>query len=117
MHLKFDPEPDIDPDSSNVYAWIERGPDFRRAKRSLNRFVRLATIFFLAWYGLYVVLGMFASDLMATPVFGTINIGLLLGLAQFISTFIITGLYVRFTNRKLAVLVAQVRVTDEGTAS
>jgi uncharacterized membrane protein (DUF485 family) len=60
---------------------------------------------------LYVVLGMFATGLMATPVFGTINVGLLFRLAQFLSTFAITGLYVRRSNRTLGGLVG--RIGDE----
>jgi uncharacterized membrane protein (DUF485 family) len=38
---------------------------------------------------------------MATPVWGNINAGLLIGLGQFLTTFVITGLYVRFANREL----------------
>jgi uncharacterized membrane protein (DUF485 family) len=60
-----------------------------------------------------VVLGMFATGLMATPVFGTINVGLLFGLAQFPSTFAITGLYVRFTIR-MSVLAAAEQIGDPG---
>ena len=59
------------------------------------------TAFFLVWYGLYVLLGAFAHDFMATKVFGNVNVGLLIGLGQFLSTFVITGLYVRFANREL----------------
>jgi uncharacterized membrane protein (DUF485 family) len=61
-----------------------------------------------------VVLGMFATGLMATPVFGTINVGLLFGLAQFLSTFAITGLYVRFTNRTLGGFVERIGDESEG---
>ncbi len=32
---------------------------------------------------------------------GDINLGLILGLLQFVTTFVITGLYVRFANRDL----------------
>ncbi len=45
------------------------------------------------------LLGAFAHDFMATKVFGNVNVGLLLGLGQFVTTFVITGLYVRFANR------------------
>jgi hypothetical protein len=65
---------------------------------------------------LYVVLGMFATGLMATPVFGTINVGLLFGLAQFPSTFAITGLYVRFTIR-MSVLAAAEQIGDPVSTS
>ena len=48
-----------------------------------------------------MLLGTYAHDFMATKVVGNINVGLLLGLAQFLTTFLITGLYVRFANREL----------------
>ena len=55
---------------------------------------------FLVWYFAYVLLSVFAHDFMATKVWGDINIGLLIGLGQFVSTFVITGIYVRWANRE-----------------
>jgi uncharacterized membrane protein (DUF485 family) len=51
---------------------------------------------------------------MATPVWGNVNIGLLIGLGQFLSTFVITGLYVRFANRDLDPRAAAIRNELEG---
>jgi uncharacterized membrane protein (DUF485 family) len=72
------------------------------------------TAFFLVWYGLYVALGAFAHDFMAIRVFGNINVGLLIGLGQFLTTFVITGLYVRFANRELDPRAAAIREELEG---
>ena len=47
------------------------------------------------------MLGAFAHDFMAIKVWGNITVGLLIGLAQFVTTFVITGIYVRFANRRL----------------
>jgi uncharacterized membrane protein (DUF485 family) len=79
----------------------------------LRRFVFPMTAFLL-WYGLYVLLGAFAHDFMATKVFGNVNVGLLIGLGQFVSTFVITGLYVRFANRELDPRAAAIREQFEG---
>ena len=49
------------------------------------------TAIFLIWYAAYVLLGAFAHDFMATRVWGDINVGLIIGLGQFVSTFLITG--------------------------
>ncbi|MDT5255454.1 MAG: hypothetical protein QOD10_534, partial [Mycobacterium sp.] len=65
----------------------------------------------------YVLLGAFAHDFMATKVFGNINVGLLIGLGQFLSTFVITGLYVRFANRELDPRAAAIRAELDGQAS
>ncbi|MDN5876904.1 MAG: DUF485 domain-containing protein, partial [Brevibacterium sp.] len=55
----------------------------------------------MAWYFLYVILSTYAHDFMATKVIGEINLGLVLGLLQFVTTFAITMFYVSFANRKL----------------
>jgi uncharacterized membrane protein (DUF485 family) len=64
---------------------------------------------FLAWYMLYVLLASYASAFMAIKLVGNINVGLVFGLLQFVSTFLITFLYVRFADRKLDPLSAQLR--------
>ena len=93
---------------------MQRSPEFQDLKYRLRRFVFPMTAFFLIWYALYVMLGAFAHDFMATPVWGNINVGLIFGLLQFVSTFVITGLYVRFANRVLDPRAAALRDTMEG---
>ena len=72
------------------------------------------TAVFLLWYFAYVLLGAFAHDFMATAVWGNINVGLLIGLGQFITTLLITGLYVRFANRELDPRAEAIRSELEG---
>jgi uncharacterized membrane protein (DUF485 family) len=57
----------------------------------------------------YVLLAAFAHDFMATPVIGSVNVGLLFGLGQFVSTFIITMAYVAYANRKLDPTAEKIR--------
>jgi uncharacterized membrane protein (DUF485 family) len=83
------------------YLEIQASPEFRELRSRLRRFVFPMTAFFLLWYTTYVVLGAFAHDFMAIKVWGHINVGLLIGLGQFLTTFIITGAYVRFANREI----------------
>jgi uncharacterized membrane protein (DUF485 family) len=87
--------------SGERYLEVQASPEFQELRSRLRRFVFPMTAFFLIWYGLYVLLGAFAHDFMATQVFGNVNVGLLIGLGQFLTTFIITGIYVRFANRNL----------------
>jgi uncharacterized membrane protein (DUF485 family) len=96
---------------------MQASPEFLELRHRLRRFVFPMTAFFLVWYATYVVLGAFAHDFMATPVFGHVNVGLLIGLGQFLTTFLITGLYVRFANRELDPRAAAIRAELEGTAS
>ena len=102
-------EPREVPPSGSQYLAVQASPEFQDLRRTLRRFVFPTTIFFLIWYASYVLLGAFAHDFMATKVWGNINIGLLLGLAQFVTTFLITGLYIRFANRELDPRAAAIR--------
>ena len=87
--------------SGDRYLEVQASPEFQELRSRLRRFVFPMTVVFLVWYGIYVLLGAFADEFMATKVWGDINVGLIIGLGQFLSTFIITALYVRFANREL----------------
>ncbi len=88
---------------------VEADPDLRELRRRLRNFVFPVTGLFLGWYVLYVLLATFAPGFMAIPVLGNINLGLLFGLLQFVSTFAITAWYVRFANNRLDPLAAKIR--------
>ena len=95
------PPPQSPLPTGEQFVAMQASPEFQDLKRTLRRFVFPISAFFLAWYALYVLLGAFAHDFMATKVWGNVNLGLILGLLQFVTTFVITGLYVRFANREL----------------
>ena len=97
------------PPSGADYLHVQASPEFAELRSRLRRFVFPTTVFFLVWYAGYVLLGAFAIDFMATRVWGNVNVGLLLGLAQFVTTFLITGLYIRFANRQLDPRAAAIR--------
>ncbi|MEU0544317.1 DUF485 domain-containing protein [Nocardia sp. NPDC005978] len=107
-------EPPHTPTAADFVA-AQASPQFQELRNRLRRFVFPMTGLFLAWYVVYVLLGAYAHDLMATEVFGNINVGLLLGLGQFVSTFVITALYVRFADRELDPRAAALRAELEGT--
>ena len=81
------------------YRQAQDSPEFTELRRRFRSFAVPMTIAFLAWYLLYVLLSTYAHDFMSTEVFGNVNIGLLLGLGQFVTTFLITQLYVRHAGR------------------
>lgn len=91
------------------YLAVQASPEFQALRSTLRRFVFPTAVVFLVWYAGYVLLGVFAHDFMATKVWGNVNVGLLLGLGQFLTTFGITGLYVRFANRELDPRAAAIR--------
>ncbi|WP_420809116.1 DUF485 domain-containing protein [Amycolatopsis suaedae] len=95
---------------------IQSGPEFTQLRRRLRTFVFPMTVLFLGWYLLYVVLADYAHGFMSTKLIGNINVGLVFGLLQFVSTFLITWLYVRHANRKLDPVADRIREDIEGEA-
>lgn len=79
---------------------VQNSEEFADLRRRFRKFVFPMTALFLAWYFLYVILAIFATGFMSTKVIGNINIGLIFGLLQFVSTFTITMLYARWADRE-----------------
>ncbi|MEX5300029.1 DUF485 domain-containing protein [Kocuria sp. CPCC 205292] len=79
----------------------QRSPEFQELRKTHRGFVFPLAVVFLVWYLLYVVLAMYVPQLFAIQVIGNVNLGVVLGLLQFVTTFAITGAYVSFANRKL----------------
>ena len=84
-----------------VYDRLHATPEFRELKKRHTSFVLPATIAFLSWYLLYVVMSMWAHDFMSRQVVGNINVGLVFGLLQFVTTFVLAYVYSRFANKRL----------------
>ncbi|MBP2475438.1 uncharacterized membrane protein (DUF485 family) [Crossiella equi] len=97
-----------------VWSNVQSGPDFADLRRRLRRFVFPMTVLFLSWYLVYVLLADYAHDFMATKLVGNITVGLVLGLLQFVSTFLITTLYVRHANKHLDPAAERIREQIEG---
>lgn len=92
------------PDAAEAAARFEEmqaSPEFARLRHTLRRFVFPMTVAFLSWYLLYVILTAYARDFMNITVFGHVNIGFILGWAQFVTTFGIALLYSRYADRQL----------------
>ena len=78
-----------------VYDRLHATEEFAELKRRHNGFVLPATIAFLVWYLLYVVMSNWAHGFMSTQVVGHINVALIFGILQFVTTFLLTWLYAR----------------------
>ncbi|MFE2723469.1 DUF485 domain-containing protein [Kitasatospora sp. NPDC059327] len=88
---------------------IEEGEEFRTLRRSFRSFAFPVTIGFVLWYLLYVLLSGYAPGLMGTKVVGHINVALVLGLLQFVTTFAIAAWYARYADRRLDPPAAAIR--------
>lgn len=80
---------------------FQASDEFAAYRRAWRGFVFPATIGFLLWFLLYVVMSAYARDFMAIKLFGNINVALVFGLLQFASTFGIAYFYSRYAGRKL----------------
>jgi uncharacterized membrane protein (DUF485 family) len=95
------------------YRQAQDSPEFVQLKQRFRRFAFPMTVAFLAWYLLYVLLSTYAPDLMSTRVFGNVNLGIVLGLAQFVTTFVITHLYVAHANKRTDPIADEMRTRLE----
>jgi uncharacterized membrane protein (DUF485 family) len=102
-------------DESPVYEQVQASADFQELRRRYRSWVFPVTIAFLVWYLLYVVLSAWARDFMGTKVFGNINVALIFGILQFVSTFVIAWAYARHADRRLDPLSTKLRGEIEGT--
>jgi uncharacterized membrane protein (DUF485 family) len=115
--------PDPTPPTSDVghpvgsYQEVADSPEFEALRRTFRRFVFPMSALFLAWYLLYVLLSIYAKDFMSTEVLGNIHLGLIIGLLQFVSTFVITTVYARWADRRFdptaAELARRVHLTGD----
>ncbi|MET9657454.1 DUF485 domain-containing protein [Streptomyces sp. NPDC006510] len=81
--------------AADIYLEVQRSAAFQEVRRRYRRFVIPATLAFLAWYLVYVVAAITAPGLMARPVAGAVNVAMVAGLGQFLTTFLVTGAYAR----------------------
>ncbi|NLU65734.1 DUF485 domain-containing protein [Streptomyces sp. HNM0574] len=92
-----------------VYLAVHRSPAFREVRDRYRRFVLPATLAFLLWYFGYVVAATALPGVMARPVAGVLNVGMLAGLGQFASTFLLTWAYARHARLRRDRLALELR--------
>jgi uncharacterized membrane protein (DUF485 family) len=88
------------PPGGTDYQQVQESAEFGELRRTYRSFAFPLTVGFIAWYLLYVLLSSYAGGFMATKVVGSINMAFVLGLAQFLTTFLIAVWYSRFAAAK-----------------
>ncbi|WP_225826668.1 DUF485 domain-containing protein [Streptomyces naphthomycinicus] len=79
----------------DVYVQVQRSQAFQEVRGRYRRFVVPGAAAFLIWYVGYVVAATAAPGLMARPVAGAVNVAMLAGLGQFLTTFVLAWAYAR----------------------
>lgn len=88
---------------------IQATEQFGRLRQALRGFVFPMTAAFLLWYLAYVLCAAYARGFTNSKVFGNVTLGLIFGLLQFVSTFLIAVLYARYANRRFDPLADELR--------
>ena len=102
--------------SPEEFAEVHESSEFGELRRSYRSFAFPLTVGFIAWYLLYVLLSNYAGGFMGTKLFGNINVALLLGVAQFVTTFLIAWWYSRHAAAKLDPKAEAIKSRMEGNA-
>ena len=103
-----------DPRDHQSYDRLRAAPEFTELRRRYALFVVPATLVFILWYFLYVVLSNWAPGFMGTQVVGNINIALIFGLLQFVTTFAIAWLYALYMTRAVDPLARELEARFNG---
>ena len=82
--------------TTEKYLAVQQSEEFGRLRNTLRGFIFPMTVAFFLWYALYVLLSAYARGFMSTKLVGNINVALVFGLLQFVSTFLIAWLYSRY---------------------
>ena len=87
--------PGAGPSAGDIYLQVQRSDAFQEVRARYRRFVVPMSVAFLVWYLAYVVAATTAPALMARPLAGAVNVAMVAGLAQFLTTFLLTWAYAR----------------------
>ncbi|MGV9250165.1 DUF485 domain-containing protein [Streptomyces sp. NPDC003697] len=98
------------------YTQVQQSAEFGELRRSYRSFAFPLTVAFIAWYLVYVLLSNYAGDFMGTQLFGNVNVALVLGLGQFLTTFLIAWWYSRHAAAKLDPKAEAIKNRMEGAA-
>jgi uncharacterized membrane protein (DUF485 family) len=102
--------------STEEFTEVQQSAEFGELRRAYRSFAFPLTVAFIAWYLLYVLLSSYAGGFMGTKVAGNVNVALVLGLAQFLTTFLIAWWYARHAAAKLDPRAEAIKTRMEGGA-
>lgn len=105
------------PASAERYLEVQRSEEFAQLRHRLRRYIFPTTVAFIVWYSLYVLLSAYARDFMAIKLIGNINVALIFGVLQFVSTFLIAWHYSRYAAKELDPLADDIHSTLENGAT
>jgi uncharacterized membrane protein (DUF485 family) len=91
------------------YLEVQQSAEFAGLRRKIRNFIFPMTVAFFLWYALYVLLSAYARGFMSVKLIGNINVALLLGVLQFVTTFVIAWYYSRFAAKEIDPIADKIR--------
>ncbi len=98
------------------YVAMQESAEFQDLRKRYRGWVLPVAAASLVWYFAYVLLTTYAPGFMSKQLVGNINVGLVAGLLQFVSTFLVTALYIRHADKVLDPASSRLREQFEGSA-
>lgn len=92
---------------------MQSSTQFQELRSAFRGFTFPVFIAAMAWFVFYMIAALFMRDWMATEFLG-LNVALWMGLAQFVTTFAITWVYVVYANKNFEPRQAAIREKMEG---
>ncbi len=92
---------EVPPTEAAKYVAVQQSDEFAELRRRLRGFVFPMTVAFFLWYALYVLLSAYARGFMGLKIVGNINVALVFGLLQFLTTFVLAWIYSRYSTNRL----------------
>ncbi|MEU6402008.1 DUF485 domain-containing protein [Streptomyces sp. NPDC046985] len=102
--------------TAEEFAAVQAGAEFGELRRTHRSFAFPLTVAFIAWYLFYVLLSNYAGGFMGAKLIGNVNVALVMGLAQFLTTFLIAWWYARHAAARLDPKAQAVKSRMEGGA-
>lgn len=88
-------------EQNSVWEETQKSAEFQALRRKFRNFAFPLTAAFLVWYFGYILLTAFAREWVSTEIAPNINIAIVLGVLQFVTTFLIAWIYERYSSKHL----------------
>lgn len=92
--------PPPEPSTADFVA-VEKTTEYQQLRKTFRTFAFPMTVAGLVSYFTFVLMSIYAVDFMARPLFGSLSIGMTIGLLQFAVVYAWTFFYVNFANKRL----------------
>jgi uncharacterized membrane protein (DUF485 family) len=96
------------------YAAVYDSTRFKALRHEFSRFAVPATVVFVGWWFLAILLGAYAPGFFGLSVIGSVNVGTLAIMVTFALVIVIAAMYFKHARTRLDPLADEIRADAEG---